>query len=457
MLQGEREGYGGGTEWLKGIPPDFVRQIKVAMLHKGLNPMRVNLDKFEQLIARMWSDPYIQDEWKDPVNQGLDGLPLLTAVIREQLFTNPDSAYVKESLGFLKESDAKLTAAELKVLQGDTDTALLGATEQAPNPFGENVGIGQNDYDTPTDPGSISDGYFASTGEHKHKGIDYLTRPGMTISAPTAGTVKVTKGWPYGTLVELTLPDGRRLRFGHLASGIKEGPVNPGEAIGITGIPEAGTSNSDGSVTLVEFLSSGGQYLNPHTFMDPVFAGISLAALGAGAVGTGITHNKLLDKEFPAIYAEFKKYHGRPPSDSDIMRILAAVGNDASVKMIEDYMKGLPSHIPGMNNGQAAGLRSLADGISQTILGHPTTDTVVKTLFDANQVSNSDIANWFNFHGVTGKAGFSANTSLPANPTGGRSGGVGPPVPAQLAGKPHPPESPSSDQDQPTPTRRGPF
>jgi hypothetical protein len=109
-----------------------------------------------------------------------------------------------------------------------------------------------------------------SYGWTTHQGVDYGTAPGKPIIAPFGGTVKFETGLlGYGNRITLTLANGFKFFFGHVAAGVN-GPVTAGMRIGTTG---SNVGSSKGSVTLVEVHNPSGQAVNPHTYLDPIFRG----------------------------------------------------------------------------------------------------------------------------------------------------------------------------------------
>jgi hypothetical protein len=103
-----------------------------------------------------------------------------------------------------------------------------------------------------------------------HQGVDYGTKVGSAIVAPFAGTTKFEQGLlGYGNRLTLTLANGWKFVFGHVAQG-SNGPVAAGARIGTTG---QNVGSSQGSVTLVEVHNPAGQAVNPHSILDPIFKG----------------------------------------------------------------------------------------------------------------------------------------------------------------------------------------
>lgn len=121
-----------------------------------------------------------------------------------------------------------------------------------------------------------------SYGWTTHQGVDYGTTAGSAIIAPFGGTVKFETGLAgYGNRITLTLANGFKFIFGHVAQGVN-GKVTAGMRIGTAG---ANIGSSKGSVTLVEVHNPEGVPVNPHTYLDPIFRGGAtvLSLFGAAA------------------------------------------------------------------------------------------------------------------------------------------------------------------------------
>jgi hypothetical protein len=240
-----------------------------------------------------------------------------------------------------------------------------------------------------------------SFGWDKHNGVDYGTRAGERIVTPFAGTATVQTNVPgYGNYVTITLDNGWKMGFGHVASGaVTNGErVNPGDLIAIAG---ANVGSAQGAVTIVTWQDPKGNYVNPHDVLDPVFAGATFSSLGApGAAGTGMpTVNKVLDTEYPSIKNDWQSMFGTPPSPEDVYNVLQ---HGSSPAQWLDYIRALPSHIGGLNQGQYHDMRQVADDVSTKVLGHPSTDGIVAELSQQGLSGQKAVENWYNEHGVTG-------------------------------------------------------
>jgi hypothetical protein len=121
-----------------------------------------------------------------------------------------------------------------------------------------------------------------SYGWLTHLGVDYGTKKGEGIYAPWGGTVSYKSGvLGYGNEIILTLENGYKIIFGHVAAGPSgltgtgrdagaSVAVAAGAQIGVTG---ADVGSSRGAVTLLETLDPKGNHVNPHSLFDQVFAG----------------------------------------------------------------------------------------------------------------------------------------------------------------------------------------
>jgi hypothetical protein len=135
------------------------------------------------------------------------------------------------------------------------------------------------DYGAPLPSGGWN-GNGQSYGWSKHLGVDYGTKPGSAIVAPFGGTTKFEQGViGYGNKLTLTLANGFKFIFGHVSQGTN-GPVTAGMRIGTTG---QNVGSAQGSVTLIEVRDPNGVAVNPHTYLDSIFAGTASATRLFGA------------------------------------------------------------------------------------------------------------------------------------------------------------------------------
>src|SRR5213083_2214345 len=149
-------------------------------------------------------------------------------------------------------------------LSASEQAALAGATQAVnapvPKPFGTNRVSGY-DYGQPMPAGGWT-GTGQSFGWDKHYGVDYGTRAGDRIVSPFAGTATVQTGVSgYGNYVTITLDNGWKIGFGHVAEGtVQNGQrVNPGDLVAIAG---KDVGSAKGSVTIVTWQDPQGRYSN---------------------------------------------------------------------------------------------------------------------------------------------------------------------------------------------------
>ena len=395
-------GSGAAAQVSTDPPKDFATWVNVA-LQSRLGLTKYSLipaaDK-KALIAKIWQDPSIQSDYVTNHQQLSGGNVASLALIENQIQQvmmgqGNDPSVAIDYTNMLQATGVPLTASEQAGLAGATQAI----NAPVPRPFGNNVVSGY-DYGAPMPAGGWT-GTGQSFGWDKHYGVDYGTRAGDRIVSPFAGTATVQTGVEgYGNLVTITLDNGWKISFGHVANGTVENGqrVNPGDLVAIAG---QNVGSAKGSVTIVTWQDPQGRYANPHDVLDPIFAGTTFASIGAqGAAGTGMpTVNKVLDTEYPTIKSDWQTYFGTPPSPEDVYNVL---NHGSSPAQWSDYIRALPSHLDGLNQGQYYDMRQVADNASTTVLGHPATDSIVAELAQQGITSKQAVTNWYNEHGVTG-------------------------------------------------------
>jgi hypothetical protein len=375
-------------------------QARLGVTKYGLIPAA---DK-KALIAKIWQDPSVQSYYinnhsnfssQDPqvALSSVGGMGNLINSVMLGQGNDPSTAL--DYTNMLQAAGVPLTASEQASLAGATQAV----NAPVPRPFGSSAVSGY-DYGTPMPAGGWT-GTGQSFGWDKHYGVDYGTRAGDRIVSPFAGTVTAQNNVPgYGNLVTVTLDNGWKMSFGHVAGGaaVNGTRVNPGDLIAIAG---KNVGDAQGSVTIVTWQDPQGRYVNPHDVLDPIFAGATFSSLGAAvAAGTGMpTVNKALDTEYPTIKSDWQTYFGRPPSPEDVYDVL---NHGSSPAQWSDYIRAIPSHIDGMTSGQYYDMRQVADVVSTKVLGHPSTDSIVQELSQQGVTSQQAVTNWYNEHGVTG-------------------------------------------------------
>lgn len=381
-------------------PADFTAWVNTAL------QSRLGLTKFslipaadkKELIAKIWQDPSIQQDYVTNHQQLAGGNIASVAILENQIQAvmtgqGNDPSVAIDYTNMLQAAGVPLTASEQAGLAGATQSV----NAPVPRPFDTSTVSGYDFGQTlPATVGGKKVNPFQA-------GTDYGTPVGSRIVSPFAGTVTVLTGpaaGDWGNLVTVTLDNGWKLSFGHVAQGeVQNGQrVNPGDLIALSG---ANVGDATGAVTEVMWQDPQGKYVNPHDVMDPIFAGATFSSIGApGAAGTGMpTVNKVLDTEYPSIKSDWVTYFGSPPSPEDVMNVLQ---HGSSPAQWSDYIRALPSHIDGMNQGQYYDMRQVADSVSTKVLGHPSTDSIVQELAAQQLTSQQAVTNWYNEHGVTG-------------------------------------------------------
>jgi murein DD-endopeptidase MepM/ murein hydrolase activator NlpD len=383
-------------------PKDFTAWVNTA-LQSRLGLTKYSLipaaDK-KELIRKIWQDSGIQTSYVANHQQLASGSVAALAMLENEIQQvmmgqGNDPTVAIDYTNMLQAAGVPLSLSEQAGLSGATQAV----NAPVPKPFGTNAVSGY-DYGAPMPAGGWT-GTGESFGWDTHKGVDYGTRAGDRIVSPFAGTVTVQTNVPgYGNIVYVTLDNGWKMGFGHVAQGAATNGarVNPGDLIAIAG---ANVGSAQGSVTIVTWQDPQGNFANPHDALDPIFSGITFGQTGyPGAAGTGMPSvNKVLDAEYPTIKRDWELLFGTPPSPEDVYNVLKH-GNDPV--QWNDYIRALPSHIDGMGAGQAYDMRQLVDQVSTKILGHPGTDSIVKEMHDQQLSTPQAVANWYNVHGVTG-------------------------------------------------------
>lgn len=367
-------------------PPEFVRLASsIISTRIGVPAYLIPSDHLTRLINKIWQSPAVQYNWSQYQVAPQTWAPAVAQQVNNELLSPAD--------------DTSITVdyTNLKLLSGRglslTEQAALANVSQAqgamvPQPFATNKVSGY-DFGAPMPKGGWT-GTGQSYGWSTHMGVDYGTPAGSRIVAPFAGTIEVRTGVPgYGNQVLLHLDNGWTLGFGHVAQGFSNGTrVNPGDLIAISG---QNVGSAKGAVTIVTWQDANGTYQNPHQVLDPIFAGTTFRQLGVSPAlaGTGMpSTNTILDTEYPSIKQDWVRYFGSPPSPQDVLNV---VQHGKSPQEWTDYIRSLPSHIPGMPVGNAFDLRDLADTISTKMYGHAATDGIVAELHSQKMTTPADV------------------------------------------------------------------
>src|SRR5205807_2797051 len=125
-----------------------------------------------------------------------------------------DPTIISDYVTAKQSAGASLSTAELSALSNAT----MAANASVPRPFDTSRDSGY-DYGAPMPKGGWT-GTGQSFGWETHWGVDYGTRAGDRIVSPFAGTVSAQTGLEgWGNLVTVTLDNGWKMSFGHVAGG----------------------------------------------------------------------------------------------------------------------------------------------------------------------------------------------------------------------------------------------
>lgn len=153
---------------------------------------------------------------------------------------------------------------------------------------------------------------------------------------------------------------------------------------------------SDDPNLVVDFLTAKqnlGETLSKQEIYALNNAGAALTGGSGGSIATaeeialGIT-NRPQETVYAPVVSQWKQYFGKDPTTAQLNDIIA---HGSDLQSWTDYIRSLPSHIGGMNAGQAFDLRQLADSVSQSIYGHNATDSIVQSLFQTNNTNQAGV------------------------------------------------------------------
>jgi len=234
---------------------------------------------------------------------------------------------------------------------------------------------------------------------------------------PFAGTIRVEdqgKG-AWGKRVMVVLDNGYTFAIGHLTSfSVSDGQrVNPGDLLGLSGgaVNDPSSGNSTGPHVEIQWISPGGNFLDPHTIIDPILAGTAtFRSLNlTGAEGSGVSASSAQDRllgidpaleaKYPTAVSEFQKFFGRHPTSTELLSLIA---HGTSADALDAYLRTQPSHIKGLSIGMYQDVKGNLDSVSQQIFGHSGTDGMVKELADQGLTSPTAIQYWLTQQDIMG-------------------------------------------------------
>ena len=264
------------------------------------------------------------------------------------------------------------------------------------------------------------DGNYPITEDHSQgdPGIDYGTPVGTAMYTPFAGTIRVEDHGKndWGKRAMVVLDNGYTFGIGHLTSfSVVNGQrVNPGDLLGLSGgaLSDPSSGDSTGPHVELQWISPGGNFLDPHAILDPIFTGNatfrSLNLTGAEGSGVSATSAKnralgidpILEAKYPTALSEFEKFFGRHPTSSEL---LSLIQHGTTADALDAYLRQQPSHIPGISIGMYQDVKGNLDSVSQSLFGHAGTDGMVKELVDQGKTSPTAVKFWLEQQDIAGK------------------------------------------------------
>lgn len=103
--------------------------------------------------------------------------------------------------------------------------------------------------------------------------------------------------------------------------------------------------------------------------------------------------SKTFGPEYTQAENIYAKYFGKT-ADPGVIESIMGAGND--VQQMEDYVRSLGSHIPGLTIGQYTDQRGLMDSAAKQLLGHQVTDNMVAEAWNQNLTSPDQLKLWLN-------------------------------------------------------------
>jgi len=371
---------------IAGVPDEFTQMARSIITARiGAQAYLIPGDQLNALILKVWQSPAVQYNWSQYRNDPQTWAASVAQQVSNELLSPADDPSITVDYSNLKLASGRgLSLSEQNALASVTQAqgALVPAPFTAQNVSGY-------DFGTPMPKGGWT-GTGQSFGWATHLGVDYGTPAGSRIVAPFAGTVEVLTGVEgYGNQVLIHLDNGWTIGFAHVAQGLGNGTrVNPGDLVAISG---KNVGSAQGAVTLVTWQDPQGRFQNPHEILDPIFKGTTFQQLGVppALAGTGMPSvNTILDAKYPSVKQDWMRYFGSPPSPQDVYNVLQ---HGTGPTEWTDYIRALPSHIPGLAAGNAYDLRTIADTISTRMYGHLATDGIVADLHNQHLSSPNEV------------------------------------------------------------------
>jgi murein DD-endopeptidase MepM/ murein hydrolase activator NlpD len=345
----------------------FVQNVVDAVLASGVSLEQLGAVGLSQLVSSMWSTPYIREQFV--IKQSPSGV---TAAIKNEI--------------------SGTTAAGLTTISAASDAATA-----VPTPF------------DPKYAANITLKYGQQAMGTTEVGNDVGMPQGTQLYASFAGTISTEDHGKsdWGKRVFLHLDNGYVIAVGHLHQfNVVDGQrVNPGDLLGLSGgdPSDPSSGNSSGAHIEMQVIAPNGQFQDPAAFIHRLFAGTTFGAeskfFGQGILGGGVSAaaaKARLTAQDPVtlsrdalIRSLWQRYFGLDPTER---QVLSVAQHGQAAQQWEDFIRTLPSHLPGIAIGAYTDLRTMADGKFQTVYGHPSNDRVVQELFNAGLITPEGVA-----------------------------------------------------------------
>lgn len=368
------------------VPQEFRYVVLSALLKRRIDTHAINPQELEALIASLWNNGRMQDAWA--ADQGLDPDNFITdaqleKVMDDALFSpgnSPDPALVKRGVGLLFEQNRSLTAEQqefaLSGVGGSKDVRDIVMSVAAQYGVDPALALAVAQTESGLDPNRVGDnghsvglfqlhdqGMGAGMGDSRYDARTNAERGISSLAATIAAHPEVRD-----PIVLAVLSQRPALTIG-------------GQNIGWTEDPSV--------------IAQTDAYASYAASYGPIKSG------KLPSINYSPTYQvDQLAKQYPGLESEFTSMFGRKPTAAEFSAMLAG-GTERT--QVQDFLRGLPSHIGGMNMGQYHDLRTSADAISDEMFGHKATDGIVRDLFNQGKMSKTAIKFFYTQLDIAGK------------------------------------------------------
>ena len=375
------------------VPADFAMAVQQALMQEGinLNPAQggITIAQFQALVQQAWQvkdiEQYYNQEYNgtsvlNPVNAG----SLITR-IKNAFFTPADVSMtdpnavglLQQGLGLRQQYGLSLNPAQTRFLQsGQTGTNTIANTIIATaQQMGEQAGLSGSTLQTFIDT-ALATAYHESN----------FNPMAVGDNGTSFGLYQLHEGGELGSMAPQQAFDPITNIKTALQQFLAVYKADPAIA------------NDPGAwaVAAQRPNNAGNQYGGA---IDALFQQISAGQIPKAGIPSGVAADiqyGITDPEaerfYSPIVSAWRKYFGAEPTTAQLMGV---VGHGKDAQSWEDYIRSLPSHIPGMKAGDAFDLRQTANGLSQQYLGHDATDGLVKFFHDRQMKNPDEMKTWY--------------------------------------------------------------